>query len=196
MPAPQFIVSLLPRQLDDYVHRIGRTGRAGRKAHKIGEAASAELRMFSALGLGLTFEHGDEASSSALSDRPLDQLLDLEQGGVLDIAYSTTGPNASTIGEPWPGTAVAFVNERCAYLHDLYDILIEAKQDTPIWFEEMVRLVGAAFQKSARNPKPSAEPAERLNNSFTRSGVHPTDHGLLCVQCPCYYDMYCKPALD
>ncbi|CAE7578638.1 PL10A [Symbiodinium sp. CCMP2456] len=58
----------MPKQLDDYVHRIGRTGRAGRK-----------------------------------------------------------------------GTAVAFVNERCAYLHDLYDILIEAKQDTPIWFEEMVR---------------------------------------------------------
>eukprot|EP00434_Breviolum_minutum_P004678 symbB.v1.2.004124.t1/scaffold232.1/size259024/1 len=42
----------MPKQLDDYVHRIGRTGRAGRK-----------------------------------------------------------------------GTAVAFVNEKCAYLHDLYDIL-------------------------------------------------------------------------
>lgn len=58
----------MPKQLDDYVHRIGRTGRAGRK-----------------------------------------------------------------------GTAVAFVNEKCTYLHDLYDILVEAKQETPIWFEEMVR---------------------------------------------------------
>lgn len=45
---------MLLRQLDDYVHRIGRTGRAGRK-----------------------------------------------------------------------GTAVAFVNEKCTYLHDLYDILVE-----------------------------------------------------------------------
>jgi len=58
----------LPKQLDDYIHRIGRTGRAGRK-----------------------------------------------------------------------GTAVAFVNERCTYLHELYDILVEAKQETPLWFEELVR---------------------------------------------------------
>jgi len=70
----------MPKQLDDYVHRIGRTGRAGRK-----------------------------------------------------------------------GTAVAFVNEKCAYLHDLYDILVEAKQETPIWFEEMVRSARRVGGKGGRS---------------------------------------------
>lgn len=58
----------MPKHLDDYVHRIGRTGRAGRK-----------------------------------------------------------------------GIAVALVNERCTYLHELYDILAEAKQEIPLWFEELCR---------------------------------------------------------
>lgn len=69
----------LPKQLDDYVHRIGRTGRAGRK-----------------------------------------------------------------------GVAVALVNERCTYLNELYDILVEAKQETPIWFEELCR-------SARRNPAPGGK---------------------------------------
>jgi len=56
----------MPKQIDDYVHRIGRTGRAGRK-----------------------------------------------------------------------GVAVAFVNERCTYLPQLGDLLLEAKQDLPLWFNEL-----------------------------------------------------------
>jgi len=56
----------MPKQLDDYVHRIGRTGRAGRK-----------------------------------------------------------------------GVAVAFVNERCNYLPELGDLLTEAKQELPMWFNEL-----------------------------------------------------------
>jgi len=58
----------MPKQLDDYVHRIGRTGRAGRK-----------------------------------------------------------------------GVAVAFVNERCNYLGDLHDLLVEAKQEVPEWFGELCK---------------------------------------------------------
>jgi ATP-dependent RNA helicase DDX3X len=58
----------MPKHLDDYVHRIGRTGRAGRK-----------------------------------------------------------------------GNAVAFVNERCGYLPDLYDLLSEAKQEVPIWLKELIQ---------------------------------------------------------
>merc|ERR1711953_550071 len=58
----------LPKQIDDYVHRIGRTGRAGRK-----------------------------------------------------------------------GVAIAFVNERCTYLTELGDVLLEAKQDPPEWFSDLVR---------------------------------------------------------
>mmetsp|Transcript_124190 Transcript_124190/g.310451 ORF Transcript_124190/g.310451 Transcript_124190/m.310451 type:complete len:630 (-) Transcript_124190:548-2437(-) len=58
----------MPKQLDDYVHRIGRTGRAGRK-----------------------------------------------------------------------GVAIAFVNERCSYLPELGDLLVEAKQDPPIWFSDLCR---------------------------------------------------------
>jgi len=56
----------MPKQIDDYVHRIGRTGRAGRK-----------------------------------------------------------------------GVAIAFVNERCNYLTELGDLLVEAKQDPPLWFNEL-----------------------------------------------------------
>mmetsp|Transcript_4546 Transcript_4546/g.10718 ORF Transcript_4546/g.10718 Transcript_4546/m.10718 type:complete len:390 (-) Transcript_4546:311-1480(-) len=58
----------MPKQLDDYVHRIGRTGRAGRK-----------------------------------------------------------------------GVAIAFVNERCNYLPELGDLLVEAKQDPPLWFSDLCR---------------------------------------------------------
>eukprot|EP00930_Biecheleria_cincta_P065890 TRINITY_DN517_c0_g2_i1.p1 TRINITY_DN517_c0_g2~~TRINITY_DN517_c0_g2_i1.p1 ORF type:complete len:591 (+),score=119.27 TRINITY_DN517_c0_g2_i1:54-1826(+) len=58
----------MPTQLDDYVHRIGRTGRAGRK-----------------------------------------------------------------------GVAIAFVNERCTYLPELGDLLVEAKQDPPEWFRDLCR---------------------------------------------------------
>merc|ERR1712190_59544 len=58
----------MPKQLDDYVHRIGRTGRAGRK-----------------------------------------------------------------------GVAVAFVNERCTYLPELGNLLVEAKQDPPLWFNDLCR---------------------------------------------------------
>merc|ERR1719433_1376407 len=56
----------MPKQLDDYVHRIGRTGRAGRK-----------------------------------------------------------------------GVAIAFVNECCTYLAELGDLLVEAKQELPMWFSEL-----------------------------------------------------------
>merc|ERR1711971_477461 len=58
----------MPKQIDDYVHRIGRTGRAGRK-----------------------------------------------------------------------GNAIAFVNERCTYLPELGDLLVEAKQDPPLWFSDLCR---------------------------------------------------------
>lgn len=58
----------MPKQLDDYVHRIGRTGRAGRR-----------------------------------------------------------------------GTAVAFVNERCGYLPELADLLKNAKQELPMWFDELIQ---------------------------------------------------------
>eukprot|EP00931_Biecheleriopsis_adriatica_P115722 TRINITY_DN91487_c0_g1_i1.p1 TRINITY_DN91487_c0_g1~~TRINITY_DN91487_c0_g1_i1.p1 ORF type:complete len:602 (+),score=103.94 TRINITY_DN91487_c0_g1_i1:78-1883(+) len=85
----------LPKQLDDYIHRIGRTGRAGRK-----------------------------------------------------------------------GTAVAFVNERCTYLHELYDILVEAKQETPIWFEDLVR--------SARRPGPGG-PGGRKSDRFGGSDIRATE---------------------
>jgi len=76
----------MPKQLDDYVHRIGRTGRAGRK-----------------------------------------------------------------------GVAVAFVNERCNYLPELGDLLVEAKQDPPVWFSELCRNAfrpgGGGKGKSGRGSK-------------------------------------------
>lgn len=59
----------LPKQMDDYVHRIGRTGRAGRK-----------------------------------------------------------------------GTAVAFINERCQYLPDLRELLSEANQEIPGWYDDLCRI--------------------------------------------------------
>jgi len=69
----------MPKQIDDYVHRIGRTGRAGRK-----------------------------------------------------------------------GTAVAFVNERCGYLPELGDLLRNAKQDIPGWFDELVRSRGSGGGRNMR----------------------------------------------
>jgi len=66
----------MPKQLDDYVHRIGRTGRAGRK-----------------------------------------------------------------------GVAISFVNERCAYLPELGDLLTEAKQELPLWFSE---LCGNAVRRTGK----------------------------------------------
>merc|ERR1712190_29764 len=66
----------MPKQLDDYVHRIGRTGRAGRK-----------------------------------------------------------------------GVAIAFVNERCGYLPELGDLLVEAKQELPMWFSE---LCGNAVRRTGK----------------------------------------------
>jgi len=68
----------MPKQLDDYVHRIGRTGRAGRK-----------------------------------------------------------------------GIAVAFVNDRCSYLPELRDLLVEAKQDPPLWFQELCGASRRPFGKGA-----------------------------------------------
>merc|ERR1712151_259400 len=69
----------MPKQFDSYVHRIGRTGRAGRK-----------------------------------------------------------------------GVAIAFVNERCGYLPDLGDLLSEAKQEVPVWFND---LCSQAARKPARPTK-------------------------------------------
>merc|ERR1719493_682414 len=72
----------MPKQLDDYVHRIGRTGRAGRK-----------------------------------------------------------------------GVAVAFVNERCTYLPELGDLLVEAKQDPPLWFTDLCRSAQRPGKGIGRGPK-------------------------------------------
>merc|ERR1712151_1407777 len=71
----------MPKQIDDYVHRIGRTGRAGRK-----------------------------------------------------------------------GTAIAFVNERCMYLKELRDLLIEAKQDPPIWYDELCSQAGGRGRPGPKRP--------------------------------------------
>merc|ERR1712087_499518 len=77
----------MPKQLDDYVHRIGRTGRAGRK-----------------------------------------------------------------------GVAIAFVNERCTYLAELGHLLVEAKQDPPLWFNNLC---------SQAAPKPRPIPAPARNETTT-----------------------------
>merc|ERR1712113_153493 len=69
----------MPKQLDDYVHRIGRTGRAGRN-----------------------------------------------------------------------GVAIAFVNERCNYLGELGHLLVEAKQDPPLWFND---LCSQAVRRTGRPTK-------------------------------------------
>jgi ATP-dependent RNA helicase DDX3X len=74
----------MPKQIDDYVHRIGRTGRAGRK-----------------------------------------------------------------------GVAVSFVNERCTYLPELGDLLVEAKQDPPDWFRD---LCGSANTRMAAKGKGRGQP--------------------------------------
>merc|ERR1712137_680197 len=83
----------MPKQLDDYVHRIGRTGRAGRK-----------------------------------------------------------------------GVAIAFVNERCTYLTELGDVLLEAKQDLPMWFSD---LVGSA----ARRAGPKAKSRFGANDMRGEEGI-------------------------
>jgi len=61
----------MPNVIDDYIHRIGRTGRAGHK-----------------------------------------------------------------------GTAIAFIDENCKVLRELYDKLLETKQDVPSWFEKIVQSQG------------------------------------------------------
>merc|ERR1719230_2014571 len=83
----------MPKQLDDYVHRIGRTGRAGRK-----------------------------------------------------------------------GVAVSFVNERCTYLQDLGSLLVEAKQELPLWFND---LLGSA----ARRAGPKAKSRFGANDMRGEEGV-------------------------
>ena len=48
---------------------------------------------------------------------------------VLDVVCRSEIPRLhplSDVPADAQGTAVAFVNERCTYLHDLYDILVEA----------------------------------------------------------------------
>lgn len=64
------------------------------------------------------------------------------------------------------GTAVAFVNEKCSYLHDLYDILVEAKQETPLWFEEMVR---SARRMGGKGSGASRRRDDRFGGSDIRS---------------------------
>jgi len=61
----------MPKALDDYVHRIGRTGRAGRK-----------------------------------------------------------------------GVAVGLVNQRCLYLNELRELLAEANQEIPGWYDDLCRAGG------------------------------------------------------
>jgi len=75
----------MPKQIDDYVHRIGRTGRAGRK-----------------------------------------------------------------------GTAIAFVNERCTYLPELGDLLKNAKQELPLWFDELIRARSSSGGKKGGGRDPGA----------------------------------------
>jgi len=84
----------MPKQLDDYVHRIGRTGRAGRK-----------------------------------------------------------------------GVAVSFVNERCMYLPELGDILVEAKQDPPLWFSELCR---SAARRSTTGGKGKGRSADKFGGQDLR----------------------------
>eukprot|EP00438_Fugacium_kawagutii_P003055 Skav229458 [mRNA] locus=scaffold397:351920:354997:+ [translate_table: standard] len=64
------------------------------------------------------------------------------------------------------GTAVAFVNEKCSYLHDLYDILVEAKQETPLWFEEMIR---SARRMGGKGSGASRRRDDRFGGSDIRS---------------------------
>lgn len=74
----------MPKQIDDYVHRIGRTGRAGRSGH-----------------------------------------------------------------------AVAFLNERCGYLPELGDLLKQAKQELPQWFENLCRSRPIGGKGGRRGGEPS-----------------------------------------
>jgi ATP-dependent RNA helicase DDX3X len=93
----------MPKQIDDYVHRIGRTGRAGRK-----------------------------------------------------------------------GVAVSFVNERCTYLPELGDLLVEAKQDPPDWFRD---LCGSA---NTRGSKGKGRGQQKFGGQDLRmeSGAASTNPGL------------------
>jgi len=101
----------MPKQLDDYVHRIGRTGRAGRR-----------------------------------------------------------------------GRAISFVNERCNYLSDLGDLLSEAKQEIPRWFNDLCqnasRKVGGKGKGRGENKFGGqdlrAEEAGSKITSVTSSTARPT----------------------
>jgi len=82
----------MPKQIDDYVHRIGRTGRAGRR-----------------------------------------------------------------------GTAVAFVNERCGYLVELGDLLKNAKQELPLWFDELVQSRNSSTKYGKRDNKFGGQDLRQLD---------------------------------
>merc|ERR1711920_1147721 len=90
----------MPKQLDDYVHRIGRTGRAGRK-----------------------------------------------------------------------GVAIAFVNERCNYLPDLGDVLVEAKQDPPEWFSDLCRAASRPGGKGGSKARGNKFGGQDLRMEDGPSGV-------------------------
>merc|ERR1712203_475001 len=90
----------MPKQLDDYIHRIGRTGRAGRK-----------------------------------------------------------------------GFAVAFVNERCTYLPELGDVLVEAKQDPPEWFSDLCRAASRPGAKGGGKARGNKFGGQDLRMEDGPSGV-------------------------
>jgi len=88
----------MPNVIDDYVHRIGRTGRAGHK-----------------------------------------------------------------------GTAIAFVDENCKVLKELYEVLAETKQEIPPWFEKLVDSQGYGGMRGGRGKKRGGGPRYGARD-FRRGG--------------------------